>query len=385
MYKYKVQYRVYLSNSKPGDNHPHLSGRKDLEFKLNERLVKDGPSRWKNTLINVIKQNDPSVTYVYDDMILKDLGFENENKSKSHSATSQEESAAIYAEQVERNRIDREARWAEKDRQREKDQRQQLIDLEEQRLRDAREAQERAERRARANELRSQGKNFQAFLVEFQNGVIASAIILGFIVFFAIFNFTKKSNIKEAMQLHSQLEQIEDSVKIYINEKHFDKALILTNKLVHDSDSDMEHLKFDIVNGYPKFNEYWTKKRDAYKNIILNGGRVNTDNSNVEVEKTEQSQLPEFTEAQDEITIEGVADKIYFYNNPSEDSKTKGYFVKGQQGKLLGEAGDFSKVRFEFNGKVTEKFVLTNQIQEVDSYVPTEPDTEGLDPEYKEN
>lgn len=42
-------------------------------------------------------------------------------------------------------------------------------------------------------------------------------------------------------------------------------------------------------------------------------------------------------------------------------------------------------MRFEFNGKVTEKFVLTNQIQEVDTYIPTQPNTEGLDPEYQEN
>ena len=307
------------------------------------------------------------------------------NNSSPKKVISESESAAIYAEQVERNRISRETRWAEKDRQRERDDRQRIIDIEEQRLRDEKEAREKAERRARANELRSQGKNFQAFLVEFQNGVIAVSIIIGLALFFFFFNLNKKSNTADAMKINTELEQIEDSVKIYINENNFDRALLLTNKLVHNSHENMEHLDFDAWSGYPKFDEYWTKKREAYKNIILNGGKLNLSNSNVKGEKTEQSQFPEFTEAQDEITVEGISDKIYFYNNPSEDSKTKGYFVKGQQGKLLGEAGDFSKIRFEFNGKVTEKFVLSNQIQEVDTYVPAEPDTEGLDPEYQEN
>lgn len=290
MYKYKVQYRVYLSTSKPGDNHPHLSGRKDLEFKLNERLVKDGPGRWKNTLINIIKQNDPSVTYVYDDMILKDLGFENDNKSNDYREISQEEKDSIYASKVEENRISREARWAEKDRQRESDERQRLIDIQEQRLRDERDAKERAERRARANELRSQGKNFQAFLVEFQNGVIAGSVIIGFALFFFFFNLYKDGNKADAMKINSELEQIEDSVKIYINNKNYEKALFLANKLVHSSHEDMEHLDFDAWSGYPKFDEYWTKKREEYKKIILNKGVLNSDEKTLENSKEENTE-----------------------------------------------------------------------------------------------
>lgn len=290
MYKYKVQYRVYLSTSKPGDNHPHLSGRKDLEFKLNERLVKDGPGRWKNTLINIIKQNDPSVTYVYDDMILKDLGFENDNKSNGYRETSQEEKDSIYASKVEENRISREARWAEKDRQRESDERQRLMDIQEQQLRDERDAKERAERRARANELRSQGKNFQAFLVEFQNGVIMVSLVVGIGLFIIFSSYNKQSNIEDAMKINSELEQIEDSVKIYINNKNYDKALLLANKLVHSSHEDMEHLDFDAWSGYPKFDEYWTKKREEYKKIILNKGGLNSDEKTLENSKEENSE-----------------------------------------------------------------------------------------------
>lgn len=308
------------------------------------------------------------------------------NNSYPKKVISESESAAIYAEQVERNRISRETRWAEKDRQRERDDRQRIIDIEEQRLRDEKEAREKAERRARANELRNQGKNFQAFLVEFQNGAIAVSIIIGFALFFFFFNLNKESNTADAMKINAELEQIEDSVKIYIDTQKYDRALVLANKLVHNSHEDMEHLDFDTWSGYPKFDEYWKKKREAYKNLILNGGKLNLSNSNIEVEKIEQSQLSEFTEAQDDITVEGVAEKVYFYDKPNSDSKTKGYFVKGQTAKLLGTSGDYSKVHFEFNGKVTEKFVLTSQVSEIDNYVPTEPDSEeAVDPEYQEH
>jgi tellurite resistance protein len=143
---------------------------------------------------------------------------------------------------------------------------------------------------------------------------------------------------------------------------------------------------FYVVVIFPQQKAEWEAKRQAEEekqqmeiDSLLNVTAVDTI-----VEKT-KLQLPEFTEAQDKITVEGTTDKIYFYENPSEDSKTKGYFVKGQTAILLGEAGNFSKVRFEFNGRVTEKFVLTNQIQEVDIYQSTEPETEGLSPEYQEN
>ena len=157
------------------------------------------------------------------------------NNSYPKKVISESESAAIYAEQVERNRISRETRWAEKDRQRERDDRQRIIDIEEQRLRDEKEAREKAERRARANELRNQGKNFQAFLVEFQNGAIAVSIIIGFALFFFFFNLNKESNTADAMKINAELEQIEDSVKIYIDTQKYDRALVLANKLVHNS------------------------------------------------------------------------------------------------------------------------------------------------------
>lgn len=286
MYKYKVQYRVYLSNSKPGDNHPTLSGRKDLEFQLKERLVKDGPGRWKNTLINVIKQHDPSVTYVYDDMTVKDLGeVKSNNSTNTYESSTERESN--YAAQVERNRLDREARWAEKDRKAAADERQRLIDIEESRIRAEEKAREKRQRQLRADELRAQGKNTQAFFVEYSEFVYGTIAILVF-VGLLMWLFLKQGNEKqEAIEINQKLELIEDQIRLALEEGDKDKALDLTNQLVHPLHVDMEHLDFDIINGYPKFDEYWTKKREEYKKLIF--GNENSTDSELENKAEEES------------------------------------------------------------------------------------------------
>ena len=158
-----------------------------------------------------------------------------------------------------------------------------LAEIQEDKVNSEREAKENAERKKRAAELRSQGKNFRAFLVEFQNGVIGASVLIGFALFFFFFTQNEESNKAEAMLINSELELIEDSVKLYIIDKNYDRALVLSNKLVHPSQEDMEHLEFDAWDGYPKFDEYWTKKREEYKNIIFNKGSLTS--AEVEFEK----------------------------------------------------------------------------------------------------
>lgn len=294
MHKHEVKYRLYLGNSKPGDIHPHLSGVKTLTFELNERLYAVSSGQNKRTIENIIKQNDPTAHYIYDDMNLSYLGQSKDESKKEHvREISQEERDSHYASTVAANRERREAKEAELDRKAIRDERQRLIDIEEAKVRAEKEAREKAERKQRANELRSQGKNFQAFLVEFQNGVIAVSVVLGLALFFFFFIQNKESNKADAMKINSELEIIEDSVKIYINDKKYDKALELANKLVHNSHENMEHLEFDAWSGYPKFDEYWTKKREEYKKIIFNKGSLNTEQPNIEKPKVEQTESEE--------------------------------------------------------------------------------------------
>jgi hypothetical protein len=205
----------------------------------------------------------------------------------------QEERDANRAAAIETDRERRAERAEERERKAIRDERQRLIDIEEAKVRAEKEAREKAERKQRADELRSQGKNFQAFLVEFQNGVIAGSLVVGIGLFLLISSYNKKSNMGDAMKINSELELIEDSVKIYIINKNYDKALLLANKLVHSSHENMEHLEFDTWNGYPKFDEYWTKKREVYKKIIFNKGSLNTEQPTVDNKKIEETESEE--------------------------------------------------------------------------------------------
>ncbi len=144
------------------------------------------------------------------------------------------------------------------------------------RLKELEKSEKDAQRKKRANELRSQGKNIQAFVLEFQNILIAMSVFLVAGIFFFFLIQNNESNKADAMERQYELELIEDSVKIYINNKKYDNALILANKLSHSSNEDMENMEFDAWNGYPKYDEYWDKKREEYKSIILNRGTLET-------------------------------------------------------------------------------------------------------------
>lgn len=94
-------------------------------------------------------------------------------------------------------------------------------------------------------------------------GVIVAVIGVG--VFIHFNNLSKQNDIK----LSQQLEKIEDKVKLSIQSGDKEKALDLTNQLIHPSHKDMETQKFDTWHGYPKYDEYWTKKREKYKEEIM--------------------------------------------------------------------------------------------------------------------
>jgi hypothetical protein len=246
------------------------------------------------------------------------------------------------------------------------------VEMEKERIRKETEAQEVAERKIKAQKFKDKGWPFIAWLVEvnpvFPIGLFTYPFLfllgpdglklIGIISLFVLFSLLIKDLAKMSWKGFSLVLLVFFGLLIgFIMFIH--KSNQENNEFIDDELNQMEKRANDEVN-------------QAAKEI-----EQGIDN------KTEEDK---FTEIHDEITIEGIAEKVYFYDNPNTDSKTKGYFVKGQTAKLLGTAGNFSKVRFEFNGKVTEKFVLTDQISEIDSYVPTEPDVEEvIDPEYQEN
>ena len=98
-----------------------------------------------------------------------------------------------------------------------------------------------------------------------------------------------------------------------------------------------------------------------------------TENKKLKEEKESQSEMSEEEQAEQGDVIEneivvGIKDKIYFYSNPNYDSKTKSYFVKGQNAEYDFNADDnvddeFLYVNFEFNGKIKSGYVLKSDVE----------------------
>lgn len=231
------------------------------------------------------------------------------------------------------------------------------------------------------------GRFFKTWQIS--GAIFLSIIIISLTLYYSLIVFPLKS----AKTEHSRLLLDKQKLEYFLStEKNktinntdtiYDiyEAKDILNNLVHNSELHFINEKKEI-----SYKDYWKSEYDKLRPLLLQYESICKEKETTNVNSpTTQSDEIEFTEAQDDIIVEGVAEKVYFYDKPNSDSKTKGYFVKGQQAKLLGAAGDFSKVRFEFNGKVTEKFVLTYQISEIDTYVTTEPDGEEvIDPEYQE-
>lgn len=249
-------------------------------------------------------------------------------------------------------------------------------------------------------QLRAEKKYIRVFAMEhpYLFGIasfVLFSLFLKIVMFFTTFGDADK--MQKSIDLSQNLEKIENQIILGINSKEpKEKLLELISQLTHpDAENKIEGKKRDIIDPnipdsdfYGTFSEYWTAKREAYKNIVLKGvtldeylKKKSTDDSS-NIDNTSEDSIG-FTEAEGEIMVEGIAEKVYFYDKPNAESITRGYFVKGQQAKLLGVAGDFSKVRFEFNGNVTEKFVQTYQISEINTNTQND-SGENVDPEYQE-
>lgn len=137
-------------------------------------------------------------------------------------------------------------------------------------------------------------KNWKAIVV------VAIVIAIGIGVF-SYFNGNSKQN---DAKLSQQLEQIEDNVKLAIQSGDKEKALNLANQLVHPSHENMETQKFDAWSGYPKYDEYWSKKREEYKEEIMKLGNTAPTIENTQeqtpIQETQPEQTTEQTQQQNE-------------------------------------------------------------------------------------
>ncbi len=110
---------------------------------------------------------------------------------------------------------------------------------------------------------------------EFFNGIKKYWFIWVPILAFGIYwlvqsNQDSEDILVKSKQVNLKLEGIEDQINIEIKNENNDKALGLTNQLVHPYHEiytgKEEHWYSEPV----YYDEYWDKKREFYKNQILN-------------------------------------------------------------------------------------------------------------------
>lgn len=132
------------------------------------------------------------------------------------------------------------------------------------------EAEEAAGRRQRADQLRSQGKTFQAILVEYGTWIGIGTLALVITGFVALMRFNASSTASEGAEINKKLEAIEIRLELAISSGDREKALDLVGQLVHPLHEEWEdQSKWDAWKGFPYYDDWWTKKRESYKEKIL--------------------------------------------------------------------------------------------------------------------
>ena len=75
---------------------------------------------------------------------------------------------------------------------------------------------------------------------------------------------------KAGNEFNLKLEGVEDQVKLAITDGNREKALALANQLIHPMHEQWKNeSKYDRAKGYPYFDEYWSQKRQEYKDKII--------------------------------------------------------------------------------------------------------------------
>lgn len=136
--------------------------------------------------------------------------------------------------------------------------------------RKAQEAEDAKNRRRRADELRSQGRSLQALFVEFGTWIGIGAFALVVIGFVLVQNVRSGSVASDGAEINRKLELIENQLLLAMEAGDRSKALDLVGQLVHPLHAEWEDKsKWDTWSGFPYYDDWWTKKREDYKDRIM--------------------------------------------------------------------------------------------------------------------
>ena len=258
------------------------------------------------------------------------------------------------------------------------------FDAEQAEIKRLRELEEKKVRVAKANDLRGQGKNNQAFFVEHKPSILIAAGVLIFGLIFGGIMLHDKFNEKNGAEISLKLEAIEDQVKLAIQSGDKEKALQLANQLVHPLHAEDKAQPFNTWSGYPKYDEEWNKKRQDYKDQIM--AMANTTkpiNSNIQQSAPpiqEQPTPPPPIQPQTDTTTSAtaqpissstgqahtgiiIADKTFFHKDPNPETIRKDFLVKGQPVTYAKSEGDFIYCTYNTETGTTTGWILKSDVQ----------------------
>lgn len=262
----------------------------------------------------------------------------------------------------------------------------------------------------KAEKLRSEGKNIQAFMLihPVWTGLIGLvSLFLVLLLVSGIKQFAASNKESNSLTKSQDLEKIESQIIIGITSKEpKEKLLGLVNSLQHDDNENyITGKKYNLIKNIythdPNFEfngtyaDYWGKLREAYKEIITSGLTIDEykanlykDNEATKIEsnsvtptvisdtttkqitndnQTAPVAIDTTTEinSSNKLTGFGLAnkDKVFFYAEADNSTIRKAYITKGEKVNINNKVGDFYEVTYTSNaGNETKGYMLTSDI-----------------------
>jgi hypothetical protein len=188
-----------------------------------------------------------------------------------------------------------------------------------------------------------------------------------------------------AAERHDELLKEMSNIELFLS----GKDSLLTSDIMSSYDAkekilSLNHeseLQFVFNNKEISYKDFWSDKKKellvAVEELIKNEDLANEEDDS----EVSEEVLPKFIPAESEYEITPLISKVYFYSKPLKSAKLSSFFVQGQSALFLGVAGEYSKISFEYNGKTTIGYVLSNEITEI----VYEGEVDMPDGEYNEN
>lgn len=223
---------------------------------------------------------------------------------------------------------------------------------------------ERRNRQERSDQLRSQGKHTQAFFTEHSRtiGLILTVVIIGVITFF----FINKTNSNDT--LDAELTRKDEKIQKLIQQGNISGVDGMIDELQHDSQNQSQHEKGFMM--YYTYTDYWKRRREELRKQLQSSSPKRQDVVSAPVPsatntETAPTQVPDrqntSIETENIFTIK--SEKAYFYNEPSIETKRKGYLISGQTVTSLKQDGDFIYIEYESNNSVTKGWLLKSDLR----------------------